>query len=724
MVIAIWHAFPAADKESAVPKPPYFLTALTPALAVNAAALVAGHAAAQLNEDADGERSRPALEEVVVTATLRETKASQVPSSVTVLDHAAIASRQARHLDDLLGAIPNLNFAKGASRARFLQLRGVGERGQFEEPLNSSVGLLVDGVDLSGVGTVVGMFDVDQVEVLRGPQGTLHGANALAGLVNVVTRAPTEVAEGHGAVDVGSYGVFGAGVAVSGPLSARARGRLAARTDRSNGYIENVHLGRKDTDNVDEKTLRARLAFDISEQAELNLGVGVLDADNGYDAFSLDNVRATLSDQPGHDRQETTYGTVRLDWHGRRASTQAHVGLARSDIAYGYDVDWVYEGFHPWGYSYTDDYLRDRSTLTTDVRFNSGPDGRLFGDSTAWTAGLYLLDQDVDLRRRYTGLEEDFASAFGVRRHAAYGQTDTTLSDRTTLAVGMRLERHAASYRDSNGIAFKPRDTMVGGRLALRREVGNGAFLYGAVARGYKAGGFNADGTLAADLRVYGPEVLWNYEVGFKGLLRDGSVGMRLALFTMRRDDVQIESSLSRRNPNGSTEFIQYVGNAAQGTNSGAELEVHYSGLRNTVLFARVGVLESEYRDFVTSDGEDFGGREQAHAPGHQVNVGGEFTFATMAGEFFVRLEAEARDAFYFSDNHNLKSEAYRLVHASAGLRGGAWSVRLWGKNLADEDYFVRGFRFGNDPRDGYTARGFTQLGAPRRFGVSVSKAW
>ena len=704
-----------------MPKRPF---SLATASAVVSGALIVSPAFAQLNEDADAGQDQPVIEEVVVTATLRETSARKVPSSVTVLDAAVIASREARHLDDLLGAVPNLNFSKGASRARFLQLRGIGERGQFEEPLNSSVGLLVDGVDLSGIGTVVGTFDVDQVEVLRGPQGTLYGANALAGLVNVVTRAPTDVPEGHASVDAGNYGGFGAGVAVSGPLSERARGRLVARVDRSDGYIENTHLGRKDTDNVDETTLRARLAVDLSERAELHLGLGVLDADNGYDAFSLDNVRATLSDQPGHDRQKTTYGTVRLDWLGSSVSTQAHVGLASSDIAYGYDVDWVYNGFHPWGYSYTDDYLRDRSTRTADVRFRSEPAGRLFGGSTAWTAGLYLLDQDVGLRRQYTGLDEDFVSNFGVRRHAAYGQTDTAVNARTTLTVGLRVERHTASYRDSNDIVFKPSDTMLGGRLALRRELANGVFFYGAVARGYKAGGFNADGTLAANLRVYGPETLWNYEAGLNGLLRDGLVEMRLALFTMRRDDVQIESSISRRNPDGSTEFIQYVGNAAQGANSGAEMELTFRGIRNTVLFGRLGLLRSEYRDFVTGDGKNFDGREQAHAPGYDVNVGGEFTWPTSAGEFFARLEGEARDAFFFSDNHNLKSEACRLVHAGAGLRGGAWSVRAWAKNLADEDCFVRGFFFGNDPRDGYTARRFTQLDAPRRFGVSVSKAW
>lgn len=665
-----------------------------------------------------------AIEEVVVTATLRDTDVRDVPASVTVLNADALMRREATHLDDVLGAVANLNFAKGASRARFLQLRGVGERGQFEEPLNPSVGLIVDGVDLSGIGTVAGLFDVAQVEVLRGPQGTLYGANALAGLINVVTRAPTDAAEGHAALEVGSYGGHGAGIAVSGALADRVRGRLAARLERSDGFIRNHHLGRRDTDNVDETTLRARLAIDLSATTELNLAMGTLDADNGYDAFSLDNVRTTLADQPGHDRQKTTYGTARIDWQGERVSAQGHVAVARSDLAYGYDVDWVYAGFHPWGYDYTDDYLRDRATHTGELRLRSEPPGRLFGGTTDWTVGWYALDRDVDLTRRYTGLDADFASAFGSRRHAFYGQTDTDLSARVTLTVGARLERHKATYQDSNGIAFAPEDTMFGGRVALRRALSARTHVYGAAARGYKAGGFNADGTLAADLRVYGPEVLWNYEAGLVGLLRDGALGLRLAIFTMRRDDVQIESSLSRGNADGSTEFVQYVGNAARGTNSGAELELTYRGFANAQLFARFGLLRTQYQDFVAGNGESFDGREQAHAPGYQVNIGGEYAFPTRRGAFFARLEADAQDAFYFSDNHHLKSDAYQLVHASAGYRGGGWNVRVWGKNLADEDYFVRGFFFGNDPRDGYTARGFTQLGAPQRFGVSASKAW
>ena len=693
------------------------------AAAIIAAATVTATAAfAAENAPAAGERAL-AIEEVVVTATLGDDSLRDVPSSVSVLGAAEIAARSATHLDDVLGAIANLNFAKGASRARFLQLRGIGERGQFEEPLNSSVGLVVDGVDLSGVGTVAGLYDVQQIEVLRGPQGTLYGANALAGLVNVVTNAPTATAEGRIDASAGSHGTFGVGAVASGPLSERAAGRVVARLDRSDGFIDNDHLGRSDTDNIDETTLRGRLSIDVSDAARIDFAGGLLDADNGYDAFSLDNVRATLSDQPGHDQQETVYGSAKLSVAGASFDTQAHLGAATSDIAYGYDEDWVFPGFHPWGYNSTDNYLRDRSTLTAELRLLSTPAGRL-GDATDWIAGLYLLDQDVDLRRQYTYLDADFTSAFGIRRHAAFGQTQTRLGERDVVTVGLRLERHAASYRDSNGNAFDPQDTMFGGRIAWTRELAGGQALYGSLSRGYKAGGFNADGSLDAALRVYEPETLWNYEAGVKVLAGEGRLALRAAVFRMRRDDVQIASSLVRPTADGGSEFIQYVGNAATGSNNGAELELDYLVGDNWQIFARIGLLRTEYHDFTTSSGEDFDGREQAQAPGYQANVGGEWRRPVAGGELFAAVETEMRDDFYFSDNHNFKSDDYRLWHLSAGYRGLNWSLRVWGKNLGDVDYFVRGFLFGNDPRDGYTARGFTQLGAPRQAGVTVSKSW
>ena len=695
-----------------------FATTLTVALAM----AVAGSPLHGQESERPASEDAPEIEEIVVTATFRGEELYRVPSSIGVVPAEAIARRGATHLEEILNMIPNLNYAKGTSRARFLQIRGIGERGQFGEPLNASVGLIMDGVDLSGIGTVAMLFDVEQVEVLRGPQGTRYGANALAGLVNVVTRTPTDENEAGVELFAGNYGAFGAGAVISGPLSENARGRLAARVDRANGFVENAYLDVDDTDNTDEKLLRGRLSWDAGESATFDVAAGYIDADNGYDAFSLDNIRTTLADEPGHDRQETLYGSAGVKLHDNAAFTvEAHVGAAASDMAYGYDADWVYVGFHPWGYSGTDDYVRDRNTVTAEVRLVSKQAGELFGGATAWTAGAYTLRQDVALTRQSTFIDSDFTSDYGIDRFAVFGQTETALDACSTLTVGLRLERHSASYDDNAGVSSAPEDSLVGGRVAYDRALASGVVGYGSISRGYKAGGFNIDGTLPANLREYEPEVLWNFEAGVKARAADGRLSFRGSVFHMRRDDVQIDSSIVIFQEDGSTEFIDFVGNAAQGTNSGAEVDVEFTPTDVVSLYARVGLLRSEYEDYINGEGVDLDGRGQAHAPGYQFSVGADFAFGE---KYFAQVEIDGRDEFYFSDSHSEKSTPYTLLNASLGYRGRDWSVTAWARNLANEDYFVRGYFFGNDPRDGYTDRSFTQLGEPRRLGITASRSW
>ena len=130
------------------------------------------------------------LEEIVVTATLRPTTLSQLPQSVTVLDADTLRSAGVQHFEDVLGMIPDLNWAAGTTLPRFFQLRGIGEVEQYQGAPNPSVGFLIDDIDFSGVGMPATLFDTRQIEVLRGPQGTTYGANALAGLISVHTADP------------------------------------------------------------------------------------------------------------------------------------------------------------------------------------------------------------------------------------------------------------------------------------------------------------------------------------------------------------------------------------------------------------------------------------------------------------------------------------------------------------------------------------------------------
>ena len=259
---------------------------------------------------------------------------------------------------------------------------------------------------------------------------------------------------------------------------------------------------------------------------------------------------------------------------------------------------------------------------------------------------------------------------------------------------------------------------MLGGRVLLEKVLVNENLLYASLTRGYKSGGFNTSGSLDTDLRLFDPETLWNLELGYKGSLLEDRLNLRAAVFRMQRRDVQTATSITRVRANGSSEFIDYVGNAAEGVNQGLELEAAFQATDRLQLSASLGLLDTQFEDYIDGSGQNLDGRDQAQAPGYQFYLSGDYQ---LAQGWSLNVNFEGKDDYYFSDSHSERSSSYELLNASVAYSTERWDFSLWGRNLADEDYFVRGFFFGNDPRDGYTARGFTQLGAPRQFGISAS---
>ena len=330
--------------------------------------------------------------------------------------------------------------------------------------------------------------------------------------------------------------------------------------------------------------------------------------------------------------------------------------------------------------------------------------------------GIYALQTREDLTRIYT-YDSDFNSEFDFTNLAIFTQLDTSITDQWQFSTGLRLEQRDASYKDSRAVAFNPKENFWGGRLALQYFPSEGKMLYTSLSRGYKAGGFNTDGSLDADLRQFDAEYLVELELGAKLSLADDTLQLKVAIFYDQRRDQQVKSSQLRVRANNSTEFVEYLGNAARGTNRGFELESRWLTNDNLTLFANIGLLQARFDEFVNEAGENLAGRDQAQAPAYTYNLGANIDI----GYWHTSVSVDGKDEFYFSDRHSLTSTAYTLLNANISYIQPRWKLSFWGRNLTNKDYTIRGFgSFGNDPRKGYITEPYVQYGEPRMIGVSA----
>ena len=680
------------------------------------------------------------MEIMVVTADFRSASLEKMPSSITVIDAQQIQDESAQHFEDVMNSIANFNWSGGSSRPKYFQIRGVGEQEQYQGAPNSSVGYIVDDIDLSGIGMVSSMYDLQQVEVLRGPQGTRYGANALAGLIYLKSNDPTDVFE-HGAeVSLGNDDLQTFSGFSSGPLSDSGKllYRVALQQHQQNGYRDNLYLNKEDTNGRDEFTGRAKLRWYATDDLQLDLTLLHADFDNGYDVWSLTNDPTnTLSDQPGVDSQRTTGAGFKATYSGaEQFELTSLTSFANTDHHYSYDGDWANSEYwaskqceeggnvSPCQYDYFWDKTGQRKTLSQEFRLSSTDQGRIFADSTDWLLGVYAMNlkEDNQLYSEYnTWPDEVLDSEYEATNYAVFGQLDTDLGADYALSVGLRVERRNSHYSDTNNDNFDPSETMWGGHIALSKVLNESHNVYARVARGYKAGGFNM--TLPVELndkKEFDTETLYNYEIGLKSHWFEGLIDTNLALFYMDRQDQQVAAS--QQDPNKPQRFILYTENAGSSNNYGAELDATWYATDNLQFYSSLGWLQTAYGNYQYQDkygtDVDLTGRDLAHSPHLTYSLGG--TYRANSG-WFANLNMSGKSEFYYSDSNDSRSEPYTVVNARLGYEASAWSAYLWGRNLFDEEYGVRGFYFGNEPDNGWAEKQYIRYGDPRQIGVTLN---
>ncbi|AVJ56980.1 hypothetical protein C5610_12240 [Idiomarina sp. OT37-5b] len=680
---------------------------------------------------ANAQSDQENIEIITVNADFQSQTLNEIPQSIAIVDPQTMQERSAEHLQNVLNSVANINFSGGTSTARFIQIRGIGERSQFVDNVNPSVGLLIDGIDYSGLGAAATLFDIGQLEVFRGPQSGRFGVNSLAGMVVLESEAPSAITQGRLLAGMANYDEQRLGVAVGGALGEATQARLSVLQFNQDGFTSNAFLDRDDTEQRDELSARLGLSSALSDDWQVNANLHYFNIDNGYDAFSLENDRVTLSDQPGSDALRSAAVRLAAVYSGWGASElELSVSRLNADSEYSFDEDWTYVGIAPgWEYSSFDAYFRDREDTTVEGRLRSTEPVTLLGLMSEWTLGVYAYRKNQQLTRDYFNWDIGAPALFSSdqeRNHwALYGELIQQLNTRWSLLTGLRLERYTTDYLDSNQVAEEPSDTMIGGNLSLRYQYTDNSRWYTTLARGYKAGGVNGEALGRAkdqqlesieqyllERATFAPELLWNLESGLKWASPNQGWTGRVAVFYNWRDDVQLKSWVNR-----DQSFVGFLENAASGTNYGVEAELEGQLTDGLSAFASLGWLNTEIDGFVTEDGEDMSGRDQAHAPNYTANIG---LRGVLGEHWYWSVQTDLKDGYYFSNSHNQKAEAATQWHAQIGYRWDNWELKLWGRNLTDEDVEVRGFYFGNDPRDQYVTETYLQYGEPRRVGLTA----
>ena len=674
------------------------------------------------------------IEEVIVQGNWRETRLIEEDSSVLVLSSKETQSAPIKHFENLSYLIPNLNFAASDSRARHFQIRGIGERSGYERTPNSAVGFLVDDIDYSGQGGIATTFDVDQIEVHRGPQGSRIGSSAMAGLIYIKTKEPTKEFEGVSEITTGAYGTRNVGIAFGGSAQDDNEDftyRIALRKDYSDGFRKNLYSGRSDTSKKDESTYRLKANWEINSESTIKFLMTQIDLDDPADIWTIDGSLNTLSDRPGMDSQKTDAYGIKFFHETDNFEFQSLTSVTDTNVVLSYDADWGNSATHaPYIYDYFSETQRKRETFSQEFRFLSNLADLDVNKRSEWVLGLHFFESKETNLKNDDGIygdpldpygpyisESSSTSKFSVDNFSIFGNLNYLINDSTTFSLGARWEDSESTYSDSFGESFNPSDKISGGKLSINKILKQDTNIFISIARGYNQGGFNLNlgldpNSINSNL-YYDPEFLTNYELGLNSKIVNLNMNLAAVIFHSDRKDQQVLIS-TQVDPTDPNTFTFLTQNAAEGTNNGIELEIDFQLSDNLDIFINFGLLKTQIKNWKSRP--DLQGRAQAHAPEKSYAIGFNWNLTEQSN---LSFDVVGKSSFYYSDSHNNRSKSYFLTNLSYSYFSGQWTYSLWGRNIFDEYYSTRGFYFGNEAPN-FIDTLYERHGDPRHMGVTV----
>ncbi|MDJ0698388.1 MAG: TonB-dependent receptor [Woeseiaceae bacterium] len=675
------------------------------------------------------------IEEIIVTAQRREQALQEVPMSISAFTGADLEALQADNLDSLQGAVPNLNLVKGRGSNSSVNafIRGVGQPDALQS-FDPAVGVYLDDVYMSRIqGSLFKLYDIERIEVLRGPQGTLYGKNTPGGAIRLITKTPGDEFEAQAGVLAGDYSRVQARARLAGPVSDDFAIGLSVLYDTRDGFVTDPIDGREYNDE-DTIVARVKANWDVSDNVNV-----VLSADYAEEnvmltlgrsevlLFSVDlfdssivpiapaptgewdfRTSTSLSDWPSQDTQNWgANATVSWDIGGN--STLKSITAYRSlETAHFIDIDATTVELGDVFVSIDQSQVSQEFQLLGDN-----------GDNVNWVAGAYYLKEEVPSHQEayaddfllFAGFPISFLRTIDddleTTSYAVFGQVDWAFADRWSLGLGVRWTREEKKYfrttstfSDLLGVAdpafeFTDSDDWSDWTptITLDYEMSDDVRFYGRIAQGFKSGGFNGRANSAADVSTFDPETVWTAEIGAKTTVADGKVRANYAVFYSQYDDFQARVSVG-----DGIDFRFPVLNAAELDIKGAEVEVTWLPIDPLALSSQIGYLDSKYGSggFTGADGL---ADEPAFSPEWTARFAATWTqYLANGSDLMFAVAANYRDAMLLSVENTpaLSEDDYWLMDAmfSWVSDGGRWTISGGVKNLTDEVYRVEGQEF------------------------------
>jgi len=626
------------------------------------------------------------LDEIIVTAQKTKENISDIPISINVLDDMNIEDSNINDVNDLEAYIPNFVSIDMGDSSRYIPvMRGLSAESRT---FFTNVATYVDGVPyLDSMGNNVLLEDIKRVEVLKGPQGTLYGKNAYAGVINIITKKPTNETKSKIKLDLGEdnkrvFSINSSGAIIKNKLYMG----ILARHYEKDGYIKNNYLNGYDND-TKEDFAKLHFRYTPNENLELSLISSYLKKDDGATSVvskALKNPREVNSDQKGFNKPKQKSLALKMEYKNKNYLFSSITSYKKQDENIYLDYDWTNQNLANYTVAYP--FKNYNQEFRLDSRYQN----------IDYTIGLNLYKDEKSPMFKYNGFKiQDNtikSNSIGLFTHLKY-----KLNEKLSLISGLRYDKDKVKLDDKIGNDKQEKTyNEISPKFAFMYDLKKDISTYINISKGYKSGGYFM--FAPKEKKAYGKESLWNYELGFKSKLLDNRLNLNGSIFYMDIKDMQVMNN---------TDLVNgYITNAASVTSKGVELDASYILNDNFLPFFNIGVNDTKFDNYKDSIG-DYSGNYNPYASKYNYTLGIKYRDEN---NIFANLELTGKSSFYTDKLNTNKIDGYHLLNSKIGYEKENFNIYLYGKNITNKKYDTVGYI------DNYTV-----VSAPREVGIQLT---